>query len=81
MALMFYDDLLRLRLPAAPTGAEESMAMRPLAESDGFLGDVKTHETWKFGEREAPAYPAAWLPSARLARAWRAMATDEPFDP
>jgi len=42
-------------------------SLRALTEKSGFLGDLK------------PNYPTAWLPTERVARAWQAMETEQPF--
>lgn len=79
LALLFYEDLLNSRLPAS-TDASAPVALRPLAESDGFVGDPKTHATWKAGTHDLPNYPTAWLPTERVARGWAAIETEQPFD-
>jgi len=79
MALRFYEDLLDSRLPESTGDTSAPRVLRPLTEGDGIVGDPKTHETWKAGERTLPNYPTAWLPSERLAHMWRAIETDQPF--
>jgi poly(3-hydroxybutyrate) depolymerase len=69
MALIFFEELLPFRLP-----------LRPLAESSGFLGDLKVKTAQK-QNGPAPNYPTAWLPTARVARAWEALVTEKPFEP
>jgi poly(3-hydroxybutyrate) depolymerase len=73
VALVFYEDLLAQRLDA-------SGQLHPLSEKSGFLGDPKTRDYKPVGDA-APAYPTAWLPSERVARAWRAMVTETPMPP
>jgi poly(3-hydroxybutyrate) depolymerase len=74
MALLFFEDVLPLRLsnPPAP--------LRPILESSGFLGDLRT-KTFQKQSGAAPNYPTAWLPTARVARAWEALVTEKPFEP
>jgi poly(3-hydroxybutyrate) depolymerase len=74
MALLFFEDVLPLRLsnPPAP--------LRQIPESSGFLGDLKT-KTFQKQSGAAPNYPTAWLPTARVARAWEALTTEKPFEP
>jgi len=74
MALLFFEDVLPLRLsdPPAP--------LRPILESSGFLGDLKTKTVQK-QSGATPNYPTAWLPTARVARAWEALGTERPFEP
>jgi pimeloyl-ACP methyl ester carboxylesterase len=73
LAVIFFEDILSLRL-------SETGAIKPLAEKTGFLGDPKSKSVRPMSEGPAPNYPAAWLPSARVARAWLAMLTEHPFD-
>jgi dienelactone hydrolase len=73
LAGMFFDEMLAARLPAS--GSE----LRPLAEKDGFFGDVKTGEFQPVAEAKAPTAPVAWLPDLRIARAWQAVVTGKPF--
>jgi poly(3-hydroxybutyrate) depolymerase len=74
MSIIFFDDVLPLRL------GESSAALKPLAESSGFLGDFKTKATRAVADSAAPGYPTAWLPTARVARAWQALVTAKPFE-
>ena len=69
VALVFFDEVLRLR------GA----AMSALTESSGYLGDLKAHTVAPLGANKVPGYPTAWLPSERVANMWRAMVTESPF--
>jgi dienelactone hydrolase len=73
LAVMFFEDILALRL-------SETGALQPLAEKAGFLGDPKSKSFRPMSEGPAPNYPTAWLPTARVARAWVAMLTEQPFD-
>lgn len=69
VAMVFYDEVLRLR------GAE----MKTLTESSGYLGDLKAHTVAPLGDAKVPGYPTAWLPSERVANMWRAMVTEQAF--
>jgi poly(3-hydroxybutyrate) depolymerase len=73
LAVMFFEDILSLRL-------DEAGALRPLAEKAGFLGDPKLRVVRPMSAGLAPDYPTAWLPSERVARAWLAMLTERPFN-
>lgn len=73
LSIIFFDDVLPLRLG-------ESESLKPLAESGGFLGDVKSKTTRAVADSATPTYPTAWLPTARVARAWQAMVTEKPFE-
>ena len=50
-----------------------------MIEKSGLLGDLKAHAVRPLNESGTPNYPTAWLPTARVARAWEAMATEKPF--
>ena len=73
MSLIFFEDILPLRLGES--------GLKPLSEKTGFLGDLKAKSFQPMGDRSAPNYPTAWLPTMRVARAWQAMVNDQPFDP
>jgi dienelactone hydrolase len=73
LALIFFEELLPLRLG-------ESGALKPLAEKTGFLGDPKLKSFRLISDGAIPNYPTAWLPTERVARAWLAMLTEQPFD-
>jgi len=75
MSIIFFEDVLPLRLPDSA-----SNALRPISESSGYLGDLKA-KTFQKITGAAPNYPTAWLPTARVARAWEALATDKAMEP
>jgi len=75
VALMFYEDVLPLRLPDSAGGP-----LKPLVERSGFLGDFQTRTFASQGDHDAPNRPTAWLPTARVAAAWQAMVTEKPFE-
>jgi poly(3-hydroxybutyrate) depolymerase len=76
LAVMFFEDVLDLRLDAEHPGV-----LKPMGEKDGFLGDVHA-KTFKPPASAAGAAnaPTAWLPTERVARAWQAMVTEQPFE-
>ncbi|MGH7583806.1 MAG: hypothetical protein ACREL5_11325 [Gemmatimonadales bacterium] len=74
VAVLFFDDVLRMRLP------EGSDSLLPIAADSGVLGDLADYSIRPAGAASGPA-PTAWLPSERVAKAWRAMMTDRPFNP
>lgn len=74
MAIIFFDEVLPLRLPESG-----SNALRPIVESSGYLGDLKA-KTFQKITGPTPNYPTAWLPTARAARAWESLVTEKPFD-
>jgi len=71
VALIFFEDVLPLRL---------GTPLRPIAEKDGFLGDLKAKTFQSASATGSPNSPTAWLPTERVARAWQAMVTEKPFD-
>ena len=73
LGAMFFEDVLALRL-------DDSGTLKRLAEKDGWYGDIHSKTITPVGTQKAPAAPTAWLPSERLARAWRSVVTDTPFD-
>jgi dienelactone hydrolase len=73
LALMLYEDMLAARVSG-------SGSLKPLGEKSGFLGDFKSKTFQPIGEAAAPNYPTAWLPTERVAKAWRAVLTETPFE-
>jgi poly(3-hydroxybutyrate) depolymerase len=74
VAMVFFADVLKLRLDAAaPT------SLRALTEKSGFIGDLKAKTFAPIGDTPVPNYPTAWLPTQRSAEAWQAMVTEKPF--
>jgi hypothetical protein len=73
MSIIFFDDVLPLRLAAGPS------PLKPLNEKSGFIGDSKAKTIQPVGESPAPNYPTAWLPSDRVAKAWQALVSERPF--
>ncbi len=70
VTMIFFEDMLALRL--------DGTALRPLTEKSGFVGDLKA-KTFQ-PSTTAPTVPTAWLPTERVARAWQAMVTGQPFE-
>jgi len=74
MSMLFFEEVLPLRLN------EGSTSLKSLAEANGFLGDFKSKLVRPFADSATPNYPTAWLPTARVARAWLALITEKPFE-
>ena len=72
LGAMFFEDVMALRLGADGT-------LKPLAEKDGWYGDIRMKTISAVGTQKAPVAPTAWLPTERLAKAWMAVVTDKPF--
>ncbi len=73
VALVFFEDVLAIR-----TGGDGG-SLRALIERNGFVGDLKAHTFTPVGDGKAPSVPTAWLLSERVAKAWRAIVTEQPF--
>jgi poly(3-hydroxybutyrate) depolymerase len=73
MSIAFFDDVLPMRLG-------DGAALVALNSKSGFIGDLKSKTFAPVAEGPAPGFPTAWLPTARLARAWQAMVTEKPFE-
>jgi poly(3-hydroxybutyrate) depolymerase len=74
MSIIFFDDVLPLRLD------ESSSMLKPMAEASGYIGELKTKRTEAVADMTPTPYLTAWFPTARVARAWQAMATEKPFE-
>ena len=81
VALIFYDDMLKLRLDDEPANAAAANEIKPLTEKSGLLGDLKAKTFQALGDGTVPNYPTAWLATPRVARAWQALVAEKPFDP
>ena len=79
MALIFFEEVLALRLGEPAFNAADPSAIRSITEESGFLGDLKSKNFQAVGD-VAPNYRTAWLPTLRVARAWQALVTEKPFD-
>jgi poly(3-hydroxybutyrate) depolymerase len=75
VSLPFFEDVLRLRLDTTAAGG-----LRPIADKEGFVGDLTTKTFKPFAGAGNAQGPTVWLPSERVARAWQAMVTDQPFE-
>ncbi|HVU22897.1 MAG TPA: alpha/beta hydrolase [Opitutus sp.] len=72
LSQLFFADVLPLRLnaPGSP--------LRTLDASTGLLGDPATGAITPAGRASVPDSLTAWLPTPRVAAAWRAVVTDAP---
>jgi len=73
VALVFFEDVMALRL------GQDGLV--PIAKGTGWVGDAKALSIAPVAAGRPPAYPVAWLPTERVARAWLAMETGKPFEP
>ena len=74
LGAMFFEDVMALRMPAGST------ELKPLSEKDGFIGQLHAKSFSPMGDTKSLNYPTAWLPTARIAKAWLAVVTDAPFE-
>ncbi len=72
VAMPFFEDVLRLRLDATAPGG-----LKPIADKDGFVGDLAARTFKPMAEAGPAQGPTVWLPSERVARAWQAMLTGQ----
>jgi dienelactone hydrolase len=72
VAIVFFEDALKLRLSDG--------SLKAIAESSGFIGDIKAKTFQAAAGQPAPTGTTAWLLTERVAHAWEAMATEKPFD-
>jgi len=75
VAMVFFEDVLGLRLGAGGAGA-----LATLDEKDGFSGDITAKKFKPAAAAGGATGPTAWLPTERVARAWQAMVTGQPFE-
>ncbi len=75
MSIAFFDDVLPMRLDSA------SGALRTIDERAGWIADPHTKEIRAAGATRPPNYPTTWLPTERVAKAWKAVETETPFAP
>jgi poly(3-hydroxybutyrate) depolymerase len=75
MTMLFFEDVLALRLDGERAGA-----LRSPAEKDGVTGDLAAKTVNSRAAGGGATGPTAWLPTERVARAWLAMITGQPFE-
>jgi len=81
MALIFFEDVLPLRLPVTVSGTCEPDRLRPIPEGSGFTGNPGNGTYEKADPAVPPDYPGVWLPTERTARAWRMLISGQPVNP
>jgi hypothetical protein len=78
----FFDELVRLRVPADLTAEASPVPLHALDESSGWLGDATSWTGWNqiapYAEFTGDKSAAAWLPSKAAAIAWRAYSVPDP---
>lgn len=73
LAVLFFEELLVLRLPAV------AGSMRALDASQGFVCDPTSNACVPATEAPETTYPTAWLPTEGLAEAWKSVTAGAPF--
>ena len=70
MAVLFFEELIPLRLSEAGLRGGDDPLLRPLNRASGFFADPKTHTIHRATDAPQTTYPTSWLPTEALARAW-----------
>ena len=71
MAALFFDELIPLRLPAMASGQVATQVPIPLDRDAGYIGDPKSLVIQPASGASQTTYPTSWLPTERLAEAWK----------
>ena len=85
MVIPFYDRVIAARLPDDSDATDGPVQLKPLKESDGWLGDIKAWRTPSpkiapFSDYQGDTAAACWLPNAHAASLWQAfVAHDSPI--
>lgn len=79
VALVLFEDALKLRVGEQASSSNGPVALEPISEKAGFIGDLKAKTFQPAADFPAPTGTTAWLLTARVARAWQAMVTEKPF--
>jgi hypothetical protein len=78
MAMIFFDEILPLRLNASMVTAPGPLTV--LDERTGFLGDIAQRRLRSSSNSSGSTILTAWLPTQRVARAWQALLRRESFE-
>jgi dienelactone hydrolase len=73
MAVMFFDEVIPLRLPPV-RGAP---VLTPLDRDAGFIADPETLAVQPASDAPRTSYPTSWLPTEALALAWQTLVGGE----
>jgi pimeloyl-ACP methyl ester carboxylesterase len=71
MAVLFFDELIPLRLPSVSSAGDEAPGLRPLDPKAGYIADPKSWAIMPAADAPQTTYPTSWLPTETLARAWQ----------
>jgi hypothetical protein len=80
LAYVFFDQMVRLRLPADADPRTGPVALKPLDEADGWLGDVSNWTTIApYDQYAGDKRKAAWFPNRTLALLWQGFMLKQPL--
>ena len=71
IAQVFFDSVLKFRLPDESLADGDAPAMKPMQENQGWLGDLTSYEIHDGSTDTEPDRAAAWLPDQNSANAWK----------
>jgi tetratricopeptide (TPR) repeat protein len=66
--------VIETRLPASASGQDAAARFTELAESSGWLGDLRTKEIAAFADFKGDKAKANWFPNEAAAKAWKSHA-------
>ena len=72
VAAVFFDAVLAARLPDDNPLAGDPAPLKPMQETQGWTGDLATHDVHDASTDAQPDRHAAWLPDQASAQAWKA---------
>jgi len=71
VARIFFDAVLKKRLPDDASASGNESQMNPMEENQGWMGDLTTHEIHDGSTDTQFSRDAAWLPDESSANAWK----------
>ena len=71
LAIRFFDQVMKYRLPEAVPNAQEAIKPVPLTDEKSYLGNVKNHKIYRTTEYNGKTSEFAWFPNIHVARAWQ----------
>ena len=79
LALVFFDDMLRLRLAGKDQETNGRAELLPLSPESGYLGDLESKTYSKIDKgAKAPDRPTAWLATEQIALMWQKIMLGNP---
>jgi hypothetical protein len=76
VARPFFDAVLKNRLPDDNAASDDPTAMKPMQETQGWLGDPTTHEIHDASTDGEPNRNDSWFPDQLSAQAWKAFVSN-----